>query len=87
MKKCKTCRFWSEMLAHSLGGPIEAYCLQGRGPKASQGYTSESFACDAWKESTIGAIDSPGFDGTEYGSTEAWIELQQAREQALGAIP
>ena len=35
--ECQTCRFWSEMVAQSIGGgPGEALCLSQTGPRKSK---------------------------------------------------
>ena len=37
MKRCDGCKYWSERLAHSLGGaPVEAMCLCEKGPNYSR---------------------------------------------------
>jgi len=65
IKNCSSCRFWSEMLAMSRGNGVEAMCLSQTSP-LSRKYTTERTRCDEWKDGYLGAIDSPGFDGTEY---------------------
>lgn len=63
---CKGCRFWSEMIAQAMGGgPVEAMCLSGTGPRAGR-YVTARTTCDAWKSGHLGAVDEPGSDGTEY---------------------
>ena len=70
MPSCDNCRFWSEMVAQAWGcGPMEALCLSGTGPYASK-YTTARMTCAAWKVGDLGAIDSPGFDGSEYDGRE-----------------
>ena len=62
---CAGCRYWSEMIAQSIGcGPIEAMCLSGDGPKASK-YTTGRMACPAWKSGHFGAVDEPPNYGEE----------------------
>ncbi len=64
-KTCGSCRFWSEMIAKCSGsGPVQALCLAD-GPLGNQ-YTTERRTCPKWASGELGAIDSPGFDGTEY---------------------
>ena len=59
-KKCGTCRYWSEMLAQSVGGgPIEAVCLSQAGSRAGK-WVPEYCTCEAWAENTYGAVDIPG---------------------------
>ena len=58
-KCCDTCRFWSEMVAQSIGGgPMEALCLSETGPKFSK-YTAGRMTCGNWKSNHYGAVDSP----------------------------
>lgn len=73
-RNCSGCRFWSEMIAQSIGGgPIEAYCLgdgalKGRMVRGSQ-------TCDGWKSGHFGAVDAPPNYGEEvraaYAADEA----------------
>ena len=59
MNNCGNCRFWSEMVAQSIGGgPMEALCLSETGPKASK-YTTGRMSCEMWKSNHYGAVDSP----------------------------
>ena len=62
---CGTCRYWSEMLAQSIGcGPIEAVCLSSG--SASRGkFVRETHRCDSWGSNHFGAVDSP----PDYGET------------------
>lgn len=56
---CDKCRFWSEMIAQSIGGgPIEAMCLSDDSPHKGQ-YTRERQTCEAWKSDHYGKIDDP----------------------------
>ena len=56
---CNGCRFWSEMIARSIGrAPIEAMCLASHGPNAGQ-YVTGRGTCDAWRSGHYGAIDDP----------------------------
>ena len=62
MKKCETCRFWSERLAFAEGGgPVMAYCLAGKAERRD-GYTAGRFSCASWKSNHLGAIDDPTHD-------------------------
>ena len=56
-RNCGGCRFWSEMIARSIDGPIEAMCL-GEGPRKGK-YTTERQTCDGWKSGHLGAVDEP----------------------------
>lgn len=58
--KCQDCRFWSEMVAQSIGcGPIEALCLNEESPLRIK-MTTELNGCQFGKENLYGAIDAPG---------------------------
>lgn len=60
-RDCKGCRYWSEMLAQSLGGgPVQAMCISGG--KLTGKYTTGRMTCDAWQEGSLGAVDQPGGD-------------------------
>jgi hypothetical protein len=64
--KCKDCRFWSEMIARSIGcGPIEALCLCEESPLKMK--MTELNGCKHGKENLFGAIDTPGI-GEAYNS-------------------
>lgn len=70
-KRCDGCRFWSEMLAQSIGGgPVEAYCLSDKSPKR-QTYVRGSFVCDAWQDAYGYAVDAPGIEETYHADIEA----------------
>jgi len=57
MKKCKGCRYWSELLAQSLNlGPVEAMCLCEESPKYQQ-YTVLMDDCDKYQEGY--PVDAP----------------------------
>jgi hypothetical protein len=80
---CAGCRFWSEMIARSVGGnPIEAICLAPDSPNQSQ-YVTGRTACAAWKSGHFGATDEP-IDGDEIRAAYAeedhafviWAEAQ-----------
>ncbi len=65
MKRCDTCRFWSERLAFCEGGgPVKAMCLCTGGPKDNE-YTAGDNFCGGWKSGHYGAIDSPAEEGDE----------------------
>lgn len=64
-KNCKGCRYWSEMLAQSIGcSGLQAMCLASAGPLKNK-YTSGHMTCESWKEGDLGAIDDPGGDPYE----------------------
>lgn len=57
--KCSNCRYWSEMLAQSIGcGPIEAVCLAPDGPKRLK-FTPSFYYCQSWRQNLFGAVDAP----------------------------
>ena len=61
-RNCKGCRYWSEMVAQSIGGgPVQAMCLSPASPNRGK-YTGPTRVCDQWAEGSLGAIDSPGGD-------------------------
>jgi len=65
---CKTCRFWSDKLAQSIGcGPMEAYCLSP-GSKYSGKYTTGRQGCNNWKINSMGSIDSGSTEDPLYGN-------------------
>lgn len=58
-KNCAGCKFWSEMLAQSIGGaPVEAMCLSVDGPNHGK-YTPRWVMCSAWESGEAGAVDDP----------------------------
>lgn len=63
-KKCENCRFWSQMVAQSIGNGLEALCLESHAPTFSQ-YTGVRFTCVFWKLNAHGAVDEP----PDYGET------------------
>lgn len=63
-KNCAGCRYWSEMIAQSIGQGVEALCLSDEGP-FSGNYVSEWQKCQAWKSGHFGAVDDPPDYGEE----------------------
>jgi hypothetical protein len=62
---CEKCRYWSELVARSIGcGPMEAFCLCETGSK-KQKFTKETDTCESWKINSNGAIDDPSRSGYE----------------------
>lgn len=58
-RDCAGCRFWSEMVAQSIGGgPVEALCLTEGGPRSGK-YTTARVTCAHWKSGHLGAVDDP----------------------------
>lgn len=64
-RTCGGCRFWSEMIAQYGGGVDGAMCLNAHSHFFHR-YMGAKRSCPQWKSGHLGAIDSPGFDGTEY---------------------
>lgn len=59
--RCRTCCYWSELIAKTHGGLLVAMCLAASGPRAWR-YTRDDAGCPAWEEARDGAIDSPQND-------------------------
>jgi len=58
-KRCERCRYWSEMVAKSIGtGPIEALCLSHSGANAGEMVRANE-TCSAWASNHYGAVDAP----------------------------
>ena len=84
---CFGCRFWSEMVAQSVGcGPIEAICLSGDGSLAGK-YTTGRKTCSAWKSGHFGAVDDPPNYGEEARALYEAEEAAPQPEPATGAAP
>lgn len=63
-KNCKGCRYWSEMLAQSIGNGMEAVCLDpSKGPAKAMKYVPAWHSCDNWKSGHHGAVDEPCEEG------------------------
>lgn len=77
-RNCAGCRFWSEMIAQSLGGgPMEAYCLAPIGSPLAAKFVTAHTTCTAWKSGHHGAVDEPSEDG--YGAeTMALYDAEEA---------
>ncbi len=59
-RNCKGCRYWSEMVAQSIGGgPVQAMCLNQASPNRAK-FTGPTRVCDQWAEGSLGAVDDPG---------------------------
>jgi hypothetical protein len=58
-RDCGGCRYWSEMVAQSIGGAdVEALCLAPEGP-AKGWYTVATQTCPSFAKNTCGAVDDP----------------------------
>ena len=57
--KCDECRFWSEMLAKSVGEHIQAMCICEASPQFMK-YTLSRHKCENGMPGHLGAIDAPG---------------------------
>ena len=63
---CNGCRYWSEMMAQSIGGgPITAMCLNSKSEFYGE-YKIGRGSCSVWASGEFGAIDEPGQDETIY---------------------
>ena len=64
---CKTCRYWSDLVAKKAPGAmhLEALCLSGESDKRGD-YTAEGFTCPFWAINSMGAVDEPGRDPMRY---------------------
>lgn len=69
-RACDNCRYWSEMVARSEGGSIQALCLNPSGPKRHR-FTAGASACPAWASAHLGVIDAPGQDPNAYSAEQA----------------
>lgn len=64
-RSCGGCRYWSEMIAQSIGGrEVEALCLSGDGPCGGK-YMVASQVCSAFAKNSHGAVDDPPNYGEE----------------------
>jgi hypothetical protein len=64
-RNCAGCRYWSEMIARSIGGnDVEALCLAPEGPCSGK-YKTGSKSCSAFARNTHGAVDDPPNYGEE----------------------
>jgi|GEM_PF-1153763 len=77
-KDCAGCRFWSEMIAKSEGGPVVAMCLENNGPMRGK-YTGARQTCAAWKSGHYGAVDDPPNYGEETQRLYAEEEKQEVQ--------
>jgi hypothetical protein len=67
---CKGCRYWSEMIAQSIGcGPVQAICLSQESERKGR-YTTGRETCAQWASGHLGAIDEPGQDPLAYQKEE-----------------
>lgn len=63
-RNCAGCRYWSEMIAQSIGcGPVQALCLSDGTLKGK--YTTGRQTCESWASGHHGAIDEPPDYGEE----------------------
>ena len=64
-RNCAGCRYWSEMIAQSIGGrDVEAMCLNSEGPCSGK-YMVGSQTCAKFARNTHGAVDDPPDYGEE----------------------
>ncbi len=71
-KDCRSCRFWSEMVAKAEGGRVQALCLSPTSPRNGT-YTHGRHTCPSWASGELGAVDEPGTDPARYDEDE--VEL------------
>ena len=69
-RDCKGCRYWSEMVAQSIGNSIGALCL-AHGGEYSGKYTFSGMVCTKYASGEYGAIDEPGQDMDAYAQERA----------------
>ena len=55
---CRSCCYWSELIAKTRGGVLVAMCLADGGPRACR-YTRDDASCTGWEEAREGSIDDP----------------------------
>jgi hypothetical protein len=77
-RNCGGCRFWSEMMARSVGTGVEAMCLHSAGSKSGR-WTTAAMSCEAWKSGHLGAVDTP----PDYGEA---TRAAYAAEETAGVI-
>lgn len=74
---CSSCRYWSEMLAQSIGvGPVEAMCLDAESPNRGL-YIAGSSHCSRWKHNELGAVDNPAFLRSGEDADAAYSEYDE----------
>lgn len=82
-RDCGGCRFWSEMIAQSIGGgDVEALCLAPAGPAAGK-YTVSSQTCPSFAKNTLGAVDDP----PDYGAEVRIAYAAQAEQKHPNGAP
>jgi hypothetical protein len=65
LRVCEKCRYWSEMIAMTIGPAMTAMCLKEGGPKHGA-MTMGSTTCAAWAWARLGAIDDPRQNPARY---------------------
>lgn len=64
-RNCGGCRYWSEMIAQSIGGrDVEAMCLNAASPCSGK-YMVRSQTCSGFAYDTAGKVDDPPNYGEE----------------------
>lgn len=82
-RNCGGCRYWSEMIAQSVGGAdVEAMCLAPDGKLQGQ-YTIASQTCEDFAKNTAGAVDDP----PDYGEAARAEYERQAKSVYPGGQP
>ena len=81
-RNCGGCRYWSEMIAQSIGGrAVEALCLSPDGPAKGK-YMVATQTCPEFAYDTAGKVDDPPNYGEE---SRAAYEEQVAMKHPNGA--
>jgi hypothetical protein len=82
-RNCSGCRYWSEMIAQSIGGhAVEAMCLAPSGPAQGK-YMVGSQTCTSFAKNTAGAVDDP----PDYGEDARHLYHQQALAKHPNGAP
>lgn len=82
-RDCGGCRYWSEMVAQSIGGGyVEALCLAPEGPAKGK-YTVSTQTCPSFAKNTLGAVDDP----PDYGESVRAAYAAQVEERHPNGAP
>lgn len=81
-RNCSGCRYWSEMIAQSIGGrDVEALCLAPEGSPCKGKFMVGTQTCAAYAKNTAGAVDDPPNYGEE---SQAAYAAQAAAKYTTG---